>query len=142
MNEEYGNQQTEELVVVYIVNVGVDINGLNIYHFLISDECESTWGECWGQQPAGNVKKSLLMPDDSNYIYIKELKTDLKLNLAQDNTCFSMQDCKDNIVALAYEDLSGYEEYPEPFRIVIHFGERLSDVEVKLAQRNITLNFI
>lgn len=131
-----------ELRVVYIVHVGVDSDGLNVYHFLLSENADEVWSECWEQQPAGNVPKKVLMPDDNMYGYVKELKTEMSLNLAQDNTCFSMQDCRDGVVCLAYEDISTYEEYPEPVRIVINFGDLIEDVESLLFQRNLTMRFV
>ena len=47
-----------------------------------------------------------------------------------------MQDCVDGIVALAWEDMSNYEEYPEPIRLVFKYGENIESVEDKLAQRS------
>ena len=83
-----------------------------------------------------------LTPEDDMYEYIAEIKTDIKFNLAQNNTCYSMQDCRDKIIALASEDLSEAEEYPEEGRIVIHFGDLMDDVEKMLARRNISITYI
>lgn len=83
-----------------------------------------------------------LTPEDDMYEYIAELKTDLILDLAQDNCCFSMQDCRDNVVALASENLEEAEEYPEEGRIVIHFGDTVDEVEKMLAKRDILINYI
>lgn len=131
-----------DLRVVYVVHVGTDSDGLNIYHLLISEDADNVWGECWEQPPAGNVPGKILMPDSSQYSYVKELKTEISLNLAQDNTCFSMQDCRDGIVALAYEDISSYDDYPEPFRIVVRFGDLLSDVDSMLSERGLMTRFV
>ena len=70
-----------------------------------------------------------------------ECKTDIKLDLAQDCCCFSMQDARDHIVALAYENLDNAEEYPEP-RIIIQFADSVEDVETLFAKRNIILKYI
>ena len=64
------------------------------------------------------------------------------LDLMQENTCFSFQDCRDQIVAIAYENLDDAEFYPEPFRIVIHFGDLIDDVERMLAQRDMFMKFV
>jgi hypothetical protein len=53
-----------------------------------------------------------------------------------------MQDCRDRIVALAYENLDNAEEYPEPCRIVIHFGDYINDVEKMFAQRDLSLKYV
>ena len=50
-------------------------------------------------------------------------------------------DIKDNIAALAYEDLSEAEEYPEP-RIVILYGDPLDEVEEMLAKRNLIMKYV
>lgn len=128
--------------VVYVINVGVDVDGMNIYQFLLSDNTEDTFSEGWGEKPAGNIGKDILMIDDSMYEYVKELRTDMKLDLAQDNSCFSMQDCRDNIIPIAYENIDEYEEYPEEGRIVVHFGDAIDDVEKMLARRDMGMKFV
>lgn len=142
MTKEENNNGGLELRVIYVVHVGTDSDGLNIYHLLVSEDADNAWGECWEQPPAGNVPGKILMPDVSQYSYIKELKTEISLNLAQDNTCFSMQDCRDGIVALAYEDISSYDDYPEPFRIVIRFGDLIDDVDATLSERGLMTRFV
>lgn len=131
--------KTDELKVAYIIYVGKSSDNKNIYHFLLSENVENTFTEEWAEKPAGNIPTDLLLIDDSQYEYIKELKTDITLDLAQNNTCFSMQDCRDKIVAIAYENLDNEDFYPEPLRIVIHFGDNISDVEKMFAKRNMSL---
>lgn len=128
--------------IVYINYVGKDVDGLNIYQFLLSTDTENTFAEGWDEKPAGNISNDILMINKNMYEYVKELKTKINLELAQDNFCFSMQDCRDNIVALAYENIDAYEEYPEDGRIVIHFGDALDKIEAMLAKRNLKLKFI
>lgn len=132
----------DEYKVVYVSLVGKDASGLNIYNIFVSQNTEDVFSEGWGEKPASNIKNDILMIDNDMFDYIKEIRTDIILDLAQDNTCFSMQDARDNIVALAYENIDEYEEYPENGRIVIHFGDMLSDVEKMLAKRDIQSKFI
>lgn len=132
-------ENEDELKVVYIIYVGKNTDGKNIYHFLLSDNTEDTFTEDWAEKPASNIPNDLLLIDEKQYDYIKELKTDIVLDLAQDNSCFSMQDCRDHIIALAYENLDDAETYPEPVRIVIHFGDKIEDIERMLAQRNMLM---
>lgn len=131
-----------ELKVIYVIFLGVDADGKNIYRFLLSTDSEETFAEGWGEKPAGINPREIMQPDESMFQYEKELKTDITLDLAQDNTCFSMQDCRDHIVALAYENLDDAEEYPEPCRIVIQFGENIMDVENMFAKRDMRLKFV
>lgn len=53
-----------------------------------------------------------------------------------------MQDCRDHIIALAFENLDDAEEYPEDGRIVIHFGDYIDDVESMLAKRDLRMRYI
>lgn len=129
-----------KLYVIYCVYVGKDSDNYNIYHFLLSENIESVFVEGWEEIPACNMKD--IQPDDSMYDYVKELKTILDLDLAQNCCCFSMSDCKDHCVALACENISQYEEYPENGRIVIQFGDNIDDVESMLAKRDLSMKFI
>lgn len=140
-NEE--NNMTDiksPLKVIYILYVGKNSDNDNIYHFLISTDSERTWADGWENKPACIMRD--LTPNDDMYEYIAEIKTELKLDLAQNNCCFSMQDCRDNVVALASENLEEAEEYPEDGRIVIHFADLIDDVEKMLAKRDIVLKYI
>jgi hypothetical protein len=141
LNEENNlNELKSSLKVIYVSYIGKNTDNDNIYHFLITTDSENAWSEGWENVPAGIMRD--LTPEDDMYEYIAEIKTELKLNLAQNNTCFSMQDCRDKIIALAAEDLSEAEEYPEDGRIVIHFGDLIEDVEKMLAKRDIAMNYI
>lgn len=128
--------------VVYVLYVGKDVDNLNIYHFLLTTNSEEVFSEGWGEKPSCNINNDFLMISDNMYEYVKELKTSIILDLAQDNSCFSMQDCRDNIIALAYENIDNYEEYPDEGRIVIHFGDSIDEVERILAKRNLFMKFV
>ena len=127
------------LYVVYLKHLGVDINGQNLYHLYLSNNPDETFAEGWGEVPACNTPRQLLDLDEKMYSNVMECKTDIKLDLAQDCCCFSMQDARDHIVALAYENLDNAEEYPEP-RIIIQFGDSVENIETLFAKRNIILN--
>lgn len=134
--------EDNNLKVVYIIYIGKDSDGLNVYHLLLSNNSEETFTEEWAEKPASNIPNELLLIDKEQFEYVKEIKTTIKLDLAQDNTCFSMQDCRDQIIPLAYENLDEAEEYPEPIRIVINFGKNIKDVETDLLQRGIRTKFV
>jgi hypothetical protein len=133
---------TSDLKVVYVKYIGKNCDGFNIYHFLLSENTEDTFMEDWAEKPSSNIPNDNLLIDDSQYEYVKELKTEVTLDLQQDNTCFSFQDCRDKIVAIAYENLDDAEFYPEPCRIVIHFGDYIDDVERMLARRDMRMRFV
>ncbi|MCD8209097.1 MAG: hypothetical protein LUD72_14255 [Bacteroidales bacterium] len=131
---------TEYLRVIYVHFVGVDSDQLNVYHFLLAEDVDDVFGEEWGEKPACNCND--LMPEEKYYDYIKELRTDIVLDLAQKNCCFSMQDAKDGIVALASENMDSYDEYPEKGRIIVHYGQSIDDVDFMLAKRDMVSKYI
>lgn len=127
--------------VVYVRLIGSEIGGINIYHLYLSSKPDEVFAEGWGDIPACTVPRKLMDLDEDMYEHVVELKSDIKLDLAQDCCCFSMQDSRDNIVALAYENLDNAEEYPDP-RIIIHFGDSIESVEKLFAKRDIFLQYL
>lgn len=136
--QEVVKEQTplNDLSLVYIHFVGKNSEGLNIYHFLLSDKPEDVAAEGWYEIPACNEPKELMQPDDNMITAIKELKTKMVLDLAQDNCCFSFQDAKDHIFALGFENISEYEEYPDPIRLIFYYGEPINEIDSDLGSRN------
>lgn len=130
----------DNLKVIYILKLGVNADGDNIYQFLISENTEETWADGWEQKPASLMRN--LTPEDDMYDYIGEVVTDINLDLAQENSCYSMQDCRDNIIALASENLDEADEYPEKGRIVIHFGDSVTEVKKMLGKRDLVMEYV
>lgn len=126
--------------LVFINKMGTNIDGFNIYEFLFSNEPETVWCENWNVKSAGVCGK--IPPDESTYDKVKVLQTNIVLDVAQENMCFSMQDCIDQIIALGYENLDNPDlPYPEDGRLVFKFGENVKDVEFKLAKRGMIMSF-
>jgi len=67
------------------------------------------------------------------------VKMKIKLDLIQDNCCFSMSDCYDGIISLGWENIDAYTEFPSDGRIFFKFGETLEEVERKLAVKNVVM---
>ena len=130
---------TSNLYVIYVQEVGKDNDNNYVYEFLISEDPDSVWVDSWNELPVCNEQDT--KPSEDDYDYVKELRTDIKLSLGQNNCCVSFMDVKDNIAALAYEDLSEAEEYPDP-RIVILYGDTLDEVEKMFAKRDMFMKFI
>ena len=133
---------TDDLRVLFILEMGRDGDGMNVYHFFIGPNADDAWAEGWYEKPAANIPIEDMVLPTSMYDYRKELRTDLKLDLAQNNSCFTMQDCRDHVIALAAENLDDADEYPEQGRIVIQFGDMLDDVEAMFARRNYFMKYI
>lgn len=135
--KESDNLDDEILYLGFINYVGEENDGLKRYELIFTNNKEEFWGEDWDYQPAGLITD--LKPLDEYITEIHHLKGKINLDLVQKNCCFSMQDCIDGICALAWENLDGYEEFPEEGRLVLHFGETIDDVETKLSQKNLIL---
>ena len=123
--------------LVYINKVGQNWKGSFIYEFLFSDILKDIDGEGWDAYPASNN------PEPPAQKFIKKtgaLIGDLKLQIVQESDSFAMWDAVDGIIALAWENLDGYDEYPEK-RLFFSFGEDINSVESKLYEKDIILKY-
>ena len=123
--------------LVYINKIGQNWKGNYIYEFLFSDILKDIDGEGWDSYPAsGN-------PEPPEGRFVKEtgmLDTTLKLDLVQESDSFAMWDAVDGIVSMAWENMEGYDEYPEK-RLFFAFGEDIESVNDKLYEKDIVLNY-
>ena len=126
-----------ELSLGFIKYVGSELDGYNQYQFIFTIHPDEFWGENFNYKPAGLCND--IMPDDKYIQKVVTIKTLINLDLIQDSGCFSMQDCLDGIVSLGWENLDGYEEFPEEGRIYFMFGEKYPEVEGKLAIKHILI---
>ena len=92
--------ENDNLFLVYINPIGKDSNNLFEYEFFFSETPELVWGEDWNIACPAACSNTL--PDPTTYSETKTIKTDISLFCAQQNTCFSLQDCIDGIISLAY----------------------------------------
>ena len=120
--------------LIYVNLMGKNADDEFLYEFYFSDDIEMVWDIDWDVKPA--VICNLSVPQKVNYNTIKLLKTNILLNVSQKNSCFSMQDCRDGIIPVAWEDIDGYDEYPDG-RIVLPFGIEMGELENKLSIRSL-----
>lgn len=85
----------------------------NVYQVDFSEDKETAWGDGWENAPAGNNPH--LCPERNAISSSYRIETDLKLNTACSNTCFSMQDCIDGIIAVAFTDPGDKNKVILPF---------------------------
>lgn len=123
--------------LVFINRIGQNWKGNYVYEFLFSDILEDIEGDGWDSYPSsGN-------PDSPEEKFIKKsgtLTTTLKLDLVKDSDSFAMWDAVDGIIALAWENMEGYDDYPEK-RLFFSFGESLSSVEDKLYEKDMVIKY-
>lgn len=122
--------------LIFIKQIGEDINNNYVYDLFFTDDIDLVWGESWQTKPAGICGD--IPPTQDSFNLTKRIVTEIKLDLAQDNTCFSMQDCMSNIIPLGWENIDDYDEYPDD-RLVLHYGETYEDIEEILNNKNINL---
>ncbi len=130
-------EDEEKVYLCFIRLIGEENDGYYRYEFIFTDNIDEVWGEGFEYKPACLINN--LMVNDEYVTEIHIVKTKIKLELAQDNCCFGMQDFYDGICAIAWEDISNYDEYPEDGRIFFKFGETLEEVERKLAIKNVLM---
>lgn len=127
-------KKQNNLYLCFIAFIGKENSDKSIYDFYFSNTTEEFWGDDFEQKPAGICR--LIEPYNDTYTVKKRCVINFKLDLAQEQTCFSMQDVIDGCCALGWENIDNIE-YPEDGRIVFHFGEPIKDVTEKLMERDL-----
>lgn len=131
--EELEQENVECLCFIRLV--GEENDGYYRYEFIFTENIDEVWGEDFNVKPACLINN--LMVSDEYIAEIHIVKAKLKLELIQNNCCFSVSDSYDGIVALAWEALE--DEYPEEGRVFFRFGDTFEEVEEKLAAKNILM---
>ena len=123
----------EDLYLVFVRDVGRE-NDIYEYDFYFAHDPDAFWGSGFDAQFANQDEA---IPDEKTYDKVLRLRTIIPFFCIQHNRCFSMQHVVNGIVAVAFEDITDYDEYPEPYRIVFDYGENINSVEEKLASRSV-----
>lgn len=127
----------EDLFLIYVNNLGEDFEGKSVLEFIFSNIIKDVDGEDWDAIPSS----SRPAPPYERFIKkIGVLESEVEFEFAQDSTCFCLWDAMDQIIALAYEDITSHTTYPDN-RLVFHFGEPMMEVEGKLYERDLTLRY-
>ena len=128
----------DDLFLVFINIIGKDWKGVNLYEFIFSDTKEDIDGDDWDAIPAAGRP---LPPNEEHVVKVGRLTTDeFKLHVIQESDSFSVWDAVDGVVALGWENMDDYEEYPES-RLAFHFGNTIKDVESKLYEKDLILEY-
>lgn len=127
----------EEAKLCFINLIGEENDGYYRYEFIFTYDIDNVWGENFEQKPACLVNNLEVSDEFINEIHIVKMK--VKLDLIQNNCCFSIGDCYDGIVSIGYENMDDYDSYPKEGRLFFMFGETLEEVEEKLAIKNVLM---
>jgi len=127
-----------DLFLVFINVIGKDWKGINLYEFIFSDTKEDIDGDDWDAIPAAGRP---LPPNEEHVVKVGRLTTDdFTLHVIQESDSFSVWDAVDGVVALGWENMDDYEEYPEK-RLAFHFGDDIKTVEEKLYEHDLILEY-
>lgn len=121
----------DDCYLAFIDYIGSGIEGGYTYRFDFTDNTDTVWGNYFNIAPTIIIPD--LQPEENTIIKTAKVVFDRKINLAKKNGCFSMQDCFDGIIALAFTELSEentiyYNDEP----LYFSFGESYNEVESKL----------
>lgn len=105
------------------------------YDFIFSDTPEDVWGPDWDYDFPSICPE--ISPEPTTYSTIVRVKSNLKLCVAQEQSCYPMVNCIDGILALGWIDIEGLEEYPQNGRMVLYFGDSYLHVEAELEKHEI-----
>lgn len=123
--------------LIYVNKIGTDWNGTLICEFIFS-ETDEVDGEGWDVYPAKNRAE----PPEKEYIdMVGRVETDdVSLMCIQESDTFAVWDAIDGIVAMAWEDISDYDEYPDD-RLSFFFGDTIESVKDKLYAKDIIIEW-
>ena len=125
------------LFLIYVNYVGKDYKGDYLYEFIFSDTTEDIDGDDWDTYPASGRPQP---PNDSFIKKVGRLESELMLDVVQNSDTFAVWDSIDGVIALAWENINNYETYPDK-RISFRFGESNAEVEDKLYEKDLILNY-
>lgn len=128
----------EKQYLVFIADVGTNLDENHVYNFYFSETPEVVWGDFWNVCPASIIPE--VKPDLSAISTMYECHFEEALNLVTKNSCFSMQDCIDQIIALGWFDIDSKMIFDEEKNIIsFKFGEDFEYVERKIKFFNYTM---
>lgn len=122
--------------LIFFKQVGINHLGLYEYDFYFSDNYDKAWNELWAEETPTSFNEEDMEPDKHYVDKVERLQTIFQFKSIQNCPCFPVSYAVDGIIALAWEDISEYQDYPEPIRLIFTYGEDIESVKDKLAQRH------
>ena len=113
--------------LIYVRLIGENKEGNFEYELFFSETPDIVWGEDWAEQCP--VAIGDIPPDEKTISVIKHAIIPYKLNVAQENYCFSMQDSIDGIISLCW-----CFDKSDKFVFKFKFAESFTDVNNKIKE--------
>lgn len=114
----------EEVLAFVDVAPNKTLDGKFLYKAYFTTDSSVVWGNDWNVVPCSIIPN--ITPDKTTVYSITEFKSNVKYNLAKVNSCFSMQDCIDGIIALLFSEPRSKQP------IILKFGDSKEDVYERL----------
>lgn len=127
----------KDLFLIYVNKIGKDYKENYLYEFIFSDTTKNIDGDDWDTFPASGRPSA---PHDHFIKKVGRLESEIKFDVVQDSDTFAVWDAVDEVIALAWENINAYDSYPEK-RICFKFGEPMSEVEAKLYEKDLILQY-
>ena len=126
------------IFLIYVNELGPNYKGEHIYEFIFSEKKVGIWGELWESKPANGYPHP---PDLEHITKVGVFKNDFEFDVIQNSDVFSLTDCMDDVIALAWEKESENIDFDSIKRLVFRFGDTIESVKNKLYERDIVLEF-
>jgi hypothetical protein len=124
-----------DLQLIYVLPVGKNWKEEYIYEFIFSDDISNVDGEDWDSYPASGKPSA---PHKSLIKAVGKLTSEMIFDVVQNSDTFAVYDAVDGVIALAWENIDDYDQYPES-RICFRFGDDIKKVKDTLYSKDITL---
>lgn len=120
----------EGIFLAFVDEVGKDGDKW-LYRFDFTIDPEVVWGMGFNVVPASSVPK--MQPDKNSLSHNAIVPFPRKMELAKKNSCYSMQDCIDDIIPLCFSRLDSDALLVDTnTALAFHFGEPLKSVQEKV----------
>ena len=124
-------ENTDNIFLIYVRMIGENGEGEYEYELFFSETPDIVWGEDWAEQCPAAIGD--IPPDEKVVSCVKRIISPYKINCAQNNFCFSMQDSIDGIISLCwcFDD-------SDNLLFKFNFGEKYDLVKNKLSENRRT----
>lgn len=119
--------------LAFVDFVGMTIDGRYIYRLDLTTDTETVWGDFFNIAPAALVPD--IQPDNNTLSHSFKAIFPRELVIAKKNFCFSMQDCIDGIIPLAFSEIDDNMIKDNGVPFYLPFGEPFEKIK-DLLERN------
>ena len=120
----------DQLFLCFVKFIGKDIEENNIYELLFTNDKESFFGEDFEYKPCCIINN--MSPFENSYQLVKQIKTNIELELIQNSCWYSFSDCQDGIIPLCYS-------YSDDCNLLLKLDYGISYNEVQKILSNINI---